>query len=203
MFENIMEINKQLLNYFNSFSDIELIWENIGILADSPIFFLPIFLVWAWIYYSFINKPSSEKNEKKSNLIFIVYWVIFSILVSLLIQQFVHLDRPELHLINSWKLLMEHLPDASFPSDHATVSFAFLTWLFLANYKKIWLVFLPFVLIMNISRIIAWVHWPFDILAWSLVWIFTMVFMFKYWKKCKILININKFIIKIMNYIKL
>ena len=203
MFENIMEINKQLLNYFNSFSDIELIWENIGILADSPIFFLPIFLVWAWSYYSFINKPSSEKNEKKSNLIFIVYWVIFSILVSLLIQQFVHLDRPELHLINSWKLLMEHLPDASFPSDHATVSFAFLTWLFLANYKKIWLVFLPFVLIMNISRIIAWVHWPFDILAWSLVWIFTMVFMFKYWKKCKILININKFIIKIMNYIKL
>ena len=50
---------------------------------------------------------------------------------------------------------MSHVPDASFPSDHATVSIAFLTSLFLANYKRIGLIFLPFVIIMNLSRIIA------------------------------------------------
>jgi undecaprenyl-diphosphatase len=203
MLENIMKINKELLNFFNSFSNNELIWENIWILADAPIFFLPIFLLWAWLFYSFTNKSNSEKSEKKSDLLFIFYWIIFTILISLLIQQFVHLDRPELHLISSWKMLLEHLPDASFPSDHATVSFAFLTWLFLANYRKIWIVYLPFVIIMNLSRIIAWVHWPFDILAWSLVWIFWMIFIFKFWKKSKILIKINKIILKIMWFIKL
>jgi len=38
----------------------------------------------------------------------------------------VNVDRPEEHLKAGGKLLLDHLPDASFPSDHATVSIAFL-----------------------------------------------------------------------------
>ena len=102
-----------------------------------------------------------------------------------------------------WQLLLNHVPDASFPSDHATVSVAFLTSLFLFWYKNIWFIYLPFVIIMIISRVILWVHWPFDIIAWSLVWIFSSFIIFKYISQIKFIKNLNKFIIKIMWYIKL
>jgi membrane-associated phospholipid phosphatase len=80
------------------------------------------------------------------------------------------------------------------------VSFAFLTWLFLAWYKKIWYIFLPFVIIMNISRIAWWVHWFFDIIAWLIIWILSASIIFK---NKKILEKINKLIIKLTSYIKL
>jgi membrane-associated phospholipid phosphatase len=44
-----------------------------------------------------------------------------------MIQQVIHVDRPENYLSQAGKLLMNHIPDASFPSDHASVSFAFVT----------------------------------------------------------------------------
>jgi undecaprenyl-diphosphatase len=75
--------------------------------------------------------------------------------VTLTIQHFIHFKRPEDYLVGAGKLLINHVPDASFPSDHATVSFAFLSALLFANYKKIFWIFLPFVILMNISRIIA------------------------------------------------
>jgi undecaprenyl-diphosphatase len=100
-------------------------------------------------------------------------------------------------------LLLDHIPDASFPSDHATVSVAFLTSLFLAWYKKTWFIFTPFVIFMLLSRIILWVHWPFDILVWSLVWIFSSFVVFKYITKIKTINKVNKFLIKIMSFIKL
>jgi membrane-associated phospholipid phosphatase len=45
---------------------------------------------------------------------------------------------------------------------------------------------LPFALIMNVSRIISWVHWPFDVIVWTLVWIISGIIV------CKCLIK-NKY----------
>lgn len=202
----MQEINKELLTYLTWFSNIGFIEKNIWLLSDLPIFFLPIFLIWAWIYYTY---KKDEKNniftskDKKENLLFIFYSTVFALIISLIIQQFVDIDRPETHINNAWKLLMDHIPDASFPSDHATVSFAFLVSLFFAWYKNIWLMFLPFVLIMNISRVIAWVHWPFDILAWALVWTIASYITFKYIFGIEIVKKINNYIIKYLKHIKM
>jgi len=186
---NIIWIN---LNSFVLENNLEkIIW----FMSDFPIFFLPIFLLLTWIFYTF----KIENLEKKKDLLNIVYWIIIAITISLLIQQVVNINRPESII----KPILEHIPDASFPSDHATVSFAFLTWLFLIWYKKIWYVFSIFVIIMNFSRIAWWVHWFFDIVAWAIIWIFSSIFIFKYLKNTKLIINTNKFIIKIMSYIKL
>jgi undecaprenyl-diphosphatase len=65
--------------------------------------------------------------------------------------------------------LLDHIPDASFPSDHASVSVAFLTALYLTGYKKVFWAFMPWVILMNLCRVIAGVHWPFDILAGTIV----------------------------------
>ncbi len=199
----MQEINKELLNYLTWFSNINFIEKYIWFLSDSPIFFLPIFLVWAWIYNTYKKNDESSKLKEKEKLLFIFYSTVIALIISITIQQFIDIERPENYINSAWKLLMNHIPDASFPSDHATVSFAFLVSLFFAWYKYTWLIFFPFVIIMNISRVIAWVHWPFDILAWAFVWILASFITFKYIYKLEIIKKINKTIIKGMNYIKL
>jgi undecaprenyl-diphosphatase len=98
---------------------------------------------------------------------------------------------------------MNHIPDASFPSDHASVSFAFVTWLWIFGWKKTALWFFPFVLIMNLSRIIAWVHWPFDVIVWAIIWIFSAYMSFSFLTKMKLVKNINSFIMQLLSYIRL
>ncbi len=206
----IQEMNKELLIYLNSFLQFNLI-QNITLwFADSPIFFLPIFLIWFWVYYTYkkdntlISEINLTKNLlQKENLIYIFYSALLWIIISLIIQQIIHIDRPETALKWVWTLLLKHLPDASFPSDHATISVAFLTSLFLSWYKKIWYIFLPFVILMLLSRVILWVHWPLDIIAWTIVWLFSSFIIFKYFTKIKFINKINRFIIKLMWFIKL
>ena len=153
------DMNVILLQYLNSFTQYEIVQDFVFLFADLPIFFLPIFLVVLWCYYSWKEKSIEEKKT----LMYIFYACVIAILISLLIQQFIHLERPETALINSGKLLLDHIPDASFPSDHASVSVAFLVALFLFGYKKVFWYFLPFAIIMNISRVVGGVHWPFDV----------------------------------------
>jgi membrane-associated phospholipid phosphatase len=206
----IQEINKQLLINLNSLLDYSIVEYITLCFADTPIFFLPIFLMWYWIYYSYkkdntvISEINLTKNLlQKENLIYIFYSVLLWIIISITIQQMIHIQRPETVLEWTGKLLLKHLPDASFPSDHATVSVAFLTSLFLAWYKKIWLIFTPFVILMLLSRVILWVHWPLDIIVWSLVWIFSSYIIFNYITKIKIINKLNRFLIKIMWFLKM
>lgn len=195
----MMEMNKELLIFLNSLLDYKAIEYITLVFADWPIFFLPIFLVWFWIYHTYKTK----NNDNKKDLLFIFYSAVIAIIINLIIQQIVHLDRPEEAIKWVWKLLLDHIPDASFPSDHTAVWISFLTALFLANYKKIWLIFFLPAILMVISRVILWVHWPLDIVAWSFVWIISAFISFKLIKKSKCINKFNDFIIKIMNYIKL
>lgn len=206
----IQEINKELLIYLNSLTKYEFVQSIVMIFSDFPIFFLPIFLVSLWFYYS--NKKDSiivsflhlkKDLIKKENLLYIFYSVVIWITISLAIQQIINIERPESAIKWAWLLIMEHIPDASFPSDHATVAIAFLTSLFFTWFKKVAFYYMPFVIIMLISRVIVWVHWPLDILAWTIVWIFSSYITFRYLTNLKIINKLNQFIIKIMWYIKM
>lgn len=195
----LQEINKEVLIYLNSFTEFNLINNTVSYFADIPIFFLPIFLVTMWIYYTY-----KEKNKQKKHiLLYIFYSVLIWLFINLLIKQVIVLERPEESIKWVWNLILSNIPNASFPSDHSAVSIAFLTSLFLAWYKKVWLYFFVFVIIMLISRVVVWVHWPLDIIVWIIVWLFSSFITFKYLIKCKILIALNKFIIKLMWYIRL
>ncbi len=190
-------INKPISAFLNSFTWNDFIKDVIFIFADAPIFLIPLFLAWYWIY--FVIK---KDDLSKENLLFIFYSTIIAISISLIIQQIIHIDRPETYLENTWNLILKHIPDASFPSDHASVSTAFLLSLFLFWYKKISYFILPLFIIMLISRIAGGVHWFFDIITWIVVWWFSGFLVYKT-KDFSILKNINKFILKIANFIKL
>lgn len=190
-------INIPLLNFLNSFTQNEILWNIIFIFADAPIFLIPIFLISFWIYFAI-----KKDNNWKEKLLFISYTTIVAILISLIIQQFVNIDRPETHLKRTWNMILSHIPDASFPSDHASVWSAFLFWILFFWFIKYFYLFAPFIIIMLISRIRAWVHWPMDIIVWIIVWLFSSFLVYKL-RNLNIFIKINWFFIKIANFFKL
>jgi len=192
---NLLEINNFFATTLNNFVINNNLEKCIWLFSDAPIFLLPIFLVISRLYYTFKEK----NNSKKSDLLNIFFTTILAIIISSIIQQIITIDRPE-SIITP---ILQHIPDASFPSDHASVSFAFLFWILFAGYKKIFYIFLVPTIIMNFSRIAWWIHWFFDIIAGFMVWIIASIIIFKYFKYTKISMNINNFIIKILNYIKL
>lgn len=195
----MQELNRQILIYMNSLTEYKFI-ENFSLcFSDTPIFVLPIFLIIWWLYFTYKQKDTDRKND----LLLIFYSTVIAVIINLTIQQFITIDRPEKALEWIWKLILNHVPDASFPSDHAAVSISFLTSLFLANYKKFAYVFLIPVVLMNLSRVTLWVHWPFDIVWWLIVWVTSSFIVFKLLKTNKYIIIINNFIIKIMSYIKM
>ncbi len=210
----LLELNSQFFDYMQGFSNIPYI----GYIADLPIFFLPTFLAWMWIYYTFFQEKNTNllskikdkfsSNEtfytaKRLDLLHIFYACILGLVFSYIIKLFVDIDRPDTYLEQTWNLIMSTIPAKSFPSDHATVSFAFTISLFFAGFKKVGYIFLPFVIIMNISRIIAWVHWPLDILAGTIVGISAAIITFKYIVPLKLVKSGDILIIGIMKKLRL
>jgi hypothetical protein len=79
----LQEINKELLIQLNSLLNYDIIQYITLCFADTPIFFLPIFLLGYWIYYTYKKDPTviSEINLtknllQKENLIYIFYSVL-------------------------------------------------------------------------------------------------------------------------------
>lgn len=193
----MQKINENLSAYLNTFYQIEWLQPIVSLFSDLPIFVLPIFLTSMWFYYAY-----KKNNEWKKKLLTLFFWVVIAIIISYIVKNIHHVERPMMSLENAWNLVLSKIPDASFPSDHAWVSIAFLTWLFLMWYKKFGLILLPFFVLMNLSRIVWWVHWPFDILAWTINWIISAFIIYKL-SKLDIFKKVYDFIIKIASYFKL
>jgi len=187
-------VNEFVSSKLNKFVIENNLQKQVGLFADFPIFFLPIFLLSAWLYHRFKDNNLEEKRK----LIYIFFWPFFAVIINLIIQHMVHISRPETFI----KPILKHIPDASFPSDHASVSFAFISALYLFGYKKLFWLFLPFIILMNLSRIAWWVHWFWDVIAWMFIWIFVSFVIWKL-KDKKIFIQVTDFLLKIANLFKL
>jgi len=193
----MIEINKSLSEYLNSFYQIEWLSPIISLFSDLPIFFLPIFLVWAWIFYAY-----KKNNDWKEKLLYIFYSVVLAVIISYIIKSIHFVERPMMSLENAWNMVLSKIPDASFPSDHAWVSISFLTAIYLFWYKKLALILLPFFILMNLSRVIWWIHWPIDIIVGMINWVISATIIYKF-RKLNIFKKINKFLIKIASFFKL
>lgn len=182
----------------NNIADTQQLQTIFWIIADGPIFFLPIFLIVMWLYYVIKNN-----NEQKKELLLLFYSTLLALLINIIIQNLVHFDRPESVLQGVWNLIMNHIPDASFPSDHTAVSIAFATALLFTGYRKIAYIFFPIAMLMNFSRVISWVHWPLDIIVWTIVWLISGYIICKKLYNNKYLNNLNDIILKISKFFRL
>lgn len=161
------------IKFLNNFVNSNYILSRVTpVTADIFVFSYPIYL--AAIYLYGINQ---KKDFYKNAALYVFFSWVSSVALNLFIQMFVTKQRPE-DLIDKSRLLLEHIPDASFPSDHAAMSAAIamsvLLWGIKNNnkwFKIAWIVFWGFSIIMCLSRIAAGVHWPTDIIFWMLIWV--------------------------------
>ena len=198
------QYNVELFQYINELTRFEIVERVAPRMADVPIFFLPLFLTSMWLYYTFSKKYHwDERYNLRENLMFIFYACVVVYIFSHIIKLFIYIDRPQEAITEAGKLLLYKIPDASFPSDHASISIAFITALYLTQYRKVFWVFLPFVILMNISRVISWVHWPTDIIWGLLIWVLAGYIGTQMLPKIKFVKKINSLIIQLLSYIKL
>lgn len=197
MFSYLSLLNHQGSTYLNSFTQFGWLDAILPIFADVPIFLIPLFLVGYWIYATKMKNISI-----KNNLLFIFYADLISGWLNLFIQQFFYVERPATFLQSKWAFILSHIPDNSFPSDHAAIGTAFIIALALFGYKKTAYVLTPIFILMFLARIIGGVHYPFDILGWILVGI---VWAYLIWKTQNInfIKKLNQVIIWVMKKIYL
>ena len=207
----MQDLNLAIFERLNGLSSDPLIARITPIIADFPIFFLPIFLWGLWLYYTFSAPPhplkkweeTSYKDKKRLELMHIFYACLLGMILSFIIKQFVDIERPESYIESTKDMLLGRIPEKSFPSDHATISFAFTIALLFTKFYKVGYIFLPFVIVMNISRIIVWVHWPLDIFAWTILWTVSAIIFFTYFRRLKLVKSLDESIIKLMKYLHL
>lgn len=139
----------------------------VPILADVFVFTYPVLLL-VWYVTGIIKKDQTLKSQA----ITIFSWAAYVTIINLTLQSFLHKDRPIFAWDNAIHMILQDLPTASFPSDHAAVSM--IVWLmvvliaFKQKNKLLRLLALALIIssiIMSISRVAVWVHWPTDIIA--------------------------------------
>lgn len=197
MLTQLFELNKQLFLALNQLGDIGIIRSIVSVFADAPIFIVPLFLMSFWLYYT-----QKKDTSGKERLLYIFYATILAVVFNIIIQKFIHIDRPAEFAKSAGHFLLNHIPDASFPSDHASVWVAFITALFLFGYETIGYVTIPFFTVMLVSRVIWGVHWPLDILGGTAVGIVSG-FVIASIQENRYIKKLNGFVMSTAQYLKL
>lgn len=79
----LQDINKEILISLNSLTNYDFVKTLVLCFADMPIFFLPIFLICTWVYYTYKKTPTiiseihlTKNLLEKENLLYIFYSVV-------------------------------------------------------------------------------------------------------------------------------
>lgn len=159
----LVVINEWFVTHFASYAPF---------LADGLVLTYPVFLV-VW----YLRWLKVWQKEMRYWALSVFFSAVIAIFVNFLIQLVVIKERPEWYIENTDLLIMDHLPTAPFPSDHAAVWMAVavstLTWWILSKHRVvtwIWVFLVLWSLMMSFSRVGVAIHWPTDVLVWTILW---------------------------------
>ena len=118
------------------------------------VYLVPVALLVIW----FFNGPREKLTALRVTVAGLFGWLV----VNSIIGHFFFRTRPS---INAAKELLFHLPDKSFPSDHATLGFTLAFGFWLAGYRKIGTFFLILTLTFSTLRVFTGLHFTTDVLG--------------------------------------
>jgi len=151
----IKQINVMIFNSINYFAGNNIFVDKLGILIAKylPIIFV-LFLVYLWF----------NKSKNKEFALYAGYSAIIGLLLNYLITLFYFHPRPFMDKVGT--LLINHVPETSFPSDHTTfmLSIAFIL-LYFKESRKAGITLSILGILGGISRIFCGLHYPFDIIG--------------------------------------
>jgi undecaprenyl-diphosphatase len=166
-----MTLDIKLFYFFNSFAGKAQIFDALIVFFAAYLQYILIIIFFMILYFS-----AYSKGEKLYIFLVTTISIIIARLgITEIIRFFYHRPRPFL-ILQVHKLLSNGWfysdTEWSFPSGHSAFFFALATAIYLCN-KKWGFWFIIAAILMNISRIIAGVHYPSDILGGAIVGIIT------------------------------
>lgn len=131
-------------------------------MSDAVIIFGAKYLLWilGGLVSVWFLKQSGESQKKIIIFGVTAFPIIF--LISRLVGKFYYDPRP--FVVGHFAPLILHAPDNGFPSDHTLLSGALAAIIYPFN-KKVSIVAWIFTILIGISRILAGVHHPIDIVG--------------------------------------
>ena len=160
----ISDPNLTLFHIINGFAGRNYLLDTAMIFAAQDIiYFFCVYLVYLWF----------AKSKYRQEVLFAGYGALIGLGINFIITLFYFHPRP--FMIPTGMLLIPHLPETSFPSDHATlmlaISLMFLTFKELRSKGAILFV-LSF--ISGLARVYAGLHFPMDIAGSLFVALFSV-----------------------------
>lgn len=107
-----------------------------------------------------------QKKHRSLGLMIILSLVGSLIVTNGLLKNFIMRPRP--YSVWSIDLLIEKNPEYSFPSGHTSAAFA-AAWMIYLNKKKLGIYVLVIAILMGLSRIYLFMHYPTDILGGAVI----------------------------------
>jgi undecaprenyl-diphosphatase len=145
--------------WINGFAGKNILLDLIGVLLGQyGIYFFATLMLVLWFAL-----PRAAIGQRR-HLVYGGAAALIGLLVNYVISHFVYRPRPFVLCPHQVHLLVQHAPDSSFPSDHATAVFAVAAAL-LGSSKWLTRVFWGFAVLIAIARVFIGVHWPTDVLA--------------------------------------
>jgi undecaprenyl-diphosphatase len=131
--------------------------------AQDIIYFFCVYLVYLWFV----------KSKYRQEVLFAGYAALLGLGINFFITLFYFHPRP--FMIPTGLLLIAHLPETSFPSDHATLMFAIsLMFLTFRELRGTGAIFFVLSFISGLARVYSGLHFPFDIAGSLFVALFSM-----------------------------
>lgn len=124
----------------------------------APLFFLALFARY------FFCGPTEPRSMRRQILLAGLSGVV-ALALSVAIGSLVYRARPFVAMPDQVHLLIPHALDSSFPSDHAAGSAAFAVGMWQTKDRSARWLFTITALVVGLSRVVAGVHWPSDILV--------------------------------------
>ena len=174
---NIEQYNIRLFHVINSIAHKDAALDTFFIFCAT---YLPYIFILLLIYLWFNKKH----DEYKTSVLFAVYVVALGMLINFIITMFYTHPRPFVKQLGVQ--LIQHVPETSFPSDHATFMFSIAIMLtFFRTTRLIGFIAVGFAFLCSIARVYCGVHFPFDIAGSFSVTLLTSTVLFLFRNRIK------------------
>jgi len=171
-----MELDTQLFYLLNNLAGQSQLFDGVIVFLASYLAYILIIAYLAFVFFS------QYQRREKLQILFItgISVIVARFGVAELIRLFYQRPRPFSVLDNVQQLLTSN--EWSFPSGHATFFFALATAVYLYN-KKWGIGFFIATILITVSRVIAGIHYPSDIIAGAVIGIavaYTVFYLTRY-----------------------
>lgn len=155
--EFLYSIDKAIFYFFNRtlanpFFDWLMPW-----VTEESHWYLPIALVWISLLIW------GGKKGRITAFFIVLILLVTDQTVNFVIKPWIHRVRP-CFVLENVHLLIRQPHSHSFPSSHAA-NISAIAFLFSVQYRKYWMYFAGFALLISLSRIFVGVHYPSDVIA--------------------------------------